>query len=183
MRLDCPMEQYTTFRVGGRAEAICFPNELSLLRQMVSFLTRSKIPYLIIGNGSNLLVKDGGIKGVVIVLKGGLADMETPGDDDGLLLAGGGLAVPKLLSFCIQRGLSGLEFLAGIPGTVGGAVFMNAGAFGKETGSMVQEIHVVTEEGEEAVIKGPGLSFSYRESSVPRGAVIYGVSGRANSYS
>lgn len=172
---DRPMDQYTTFRVGGRAEAICPLTELILLRQMVSFLNREKIPCIVVGKGSNLLVRDGGIRGVVIILKGKLAHVEKAGEDHDALLAGGGLALAELLSFCSHNGLAGPEFLAGIPGTVGGAVFMNSGAYGKEIGSLVQEIRTVTGKGDLAVIDRFQLKFSYRKLSVPKGTLIHGV--------
>lgn len=169
---DCPMDRYTTFRVGGKAEAICFVQELSLLRQMVSFLTGSDIPYLIVGRGSNLLVTERGIQGAVVILRGGLASIEQSGE---VLLAGGGLPISGLLSYCSREGLAGLEFLAGIPGTAGGAVFMNAGAWGEDTGSMVRELFLVTDQAEPVVMADSELHFSYRSSSIPPGTVIYGV--------
>ena len=172
---NCPMDQYTTFRVGGKAEAVCFPSELDLLRQTISYLHNEDIPYLIVGKGSNLLVRDKGIEGVVIILKGRLAAVEKCGVEDDILLAGGGLAIAELLSYCGLECLAGLEFLAGIPGTVGGAVFMNAGAFGKEIGGMVREIQVVTGKGEPAVMPGSQLGFSYRRTSLPKGTVIHGI--------
>ena len=172
---NCSMDQYTTFRVGGKAEAVCFPGELNLLRQTISYLHNEDIPYLVVGKGSNLLVKDEGIEGVVIILGGKLGAVEEVGAKDNILSAGGGLSIAKLLSCCGIEGLTGLEFLAGIPGTVGGAVFMNAGAFGKEIGSTVHEIHVVTGKGEDTVIAGSRVNFSYRKSSLPKGTVIHGV--------
>jgi UDP-N-acetylmuramate dehydrogenase len=177
---DCPMDQYTTFRVGGKAEAVCFPGELNLLRQTISYLHNEDIPYLVIGKGSNLLVKDEGIEGVVIILGGKLAAVAGLGVKDNILSAGGGLSIAKLLSYCVTEGLAGLEFLAGIPGTVGGAVFMNAGAFGKEIGSTVHEIHVVTGKGEDVVMAGSRLNFSYRKSSLPKGTVIHEVNFKLN---
>jgi UDP-N-acetylmuramate dehydrogenase len=170
-----PMDRYTTFRVGGKAEAVCFPSELTLLRQTVSYLHDEGIPCLIAGKGSNLLVRDGGIKGVVIILKGSLAAVERCGAGDNILLAGGGLAIAELLSYCGVNGLTGLEFLAGIPGSAGGAVFMNAGAFGKEIGDMVQEIRLMTGTGDLKTMPGSQLCFSYRRSSLPEGSVIHGI--------
>ena len=85
-----PMDRYTTFRVGGKAEAVCFPSELTLLRQTVSYLHDEGIPCMIVGKGSNLLVRDGGIKGVVIMLSGSMAAVERCGAGDNILLAGGG---------------------------------------------------------------------------------------------
>ncbi len=169
------MDQYGTFRVGGRAEAICFPSELALLRQVVSYLSNSDIPYLVVGRGSNLLVRDGGIEGVVIILKGELTNILKDSGDGETLRAGGGATIGNLLSYCAGNGLSGLEFLAGIPGTMGGAVFMNAGAFGKELGEMVEEIAVVTRQGETEVMDRSQLVFSYRQLSMAGGTVIYSV--------
>jgi len=175
IRFNYPMDRYTTFRVGGKAEAVCFPSELTLLRQTVSYLHDEGIPCLIVGKGSNLLVRDGGIKGVVIMLKESLAAVERCGAGDNILLAGGGLAIAELLSYCGVNGLTGLEFLAGIPGSAGGAVFMNAGAFGKEIGDMVQEVRLLTGTGDLKTVPGSQLCFSYRRSSLPEGSVIHGI--------
>lgn len=175
---DCPMDRYTTFRVGGKAEAICFVNELSLLGQMVSYLTGSNIPYLIVGRGSNLLVKDRGIQGVVVILRGGLASIEKSEENEEVLLAGGGLPISELLSYCGKEGLAGLEFLSGIPGTAGGAVFMNAGAWGQSTGEMVQELFMMTDQAKTIAMTSSELRFSYRRSSIQPGTIIYGVTFR-----
>jgi len=172
IRFHCPMSQYTTFRVGGRVEAIYFTQALSHLKRMVSYLSEESIPYLVVGRGSNLLVKDGGLKGVVIILQGELATIEQNGRNDRIILAGGGVSIGEVLSYCKLKGLSGLEFLAGIPGTVGGAVAMNAGAFGKDTGSMVQDIEMVTRQGDLVMKDRSQLHFSYRIASVPWGAVL-----------
>jgi UDP-N-acetylmuramate dehydrogenase len=172
---DCPMSQYTTFRVGGNVEALFLAQELQLLKRMVSYLRDKNIPYLVVGKGSNLLVRDGGLKGVVVILKGGLATVEKNVKNDRIVLAGGGLGIGELVSHCTRMGLGGLEFLAGIPGTVGGAAVMNAGAFGKDMGSMVKEIQILTDEGALVVKDRPQLKFSYRELAIPKGAMILGV--------
>ena len=175
IRWDCPMDRLTTFRVGGRAEAVCFPSDLPPLQRTVSYLHNDSIPYLVMGKGSNVLIKDGGIEGVVIILRGRLSAFEKTGKRGDTLLAGGGLAISKLLSYCGLEGLTGSEFLAGIPGTVGGAAFMNAGAFGREMGDIVQEIMLVSGQGEQIVMPRSQLDFSYRESSVSKGSVIHSV--------
>ncbi|MDP6178519.1 MAG: UDP-N-acetylmuramate dehydrogenase [Desulfatiglandales bacterium] len=173
---DCPMHQHTTLRVGGKGESLYFARELQELQRMLSFLSRGNIPYLVVGKGSNILVKDEGFKGVGIFLQGHLAAIERNGDTtDQLIKAGGGLSIGELLTHCSQQGLGGLEFLTGIPGTVGGAVAMNAGAFGKDTGSMVQQIQFVTHQGKLATRNSSKLNFSYRGLSVPEGAVIVNV--------
>ena len=173
---DCPMSQYTTYRVGGNVEALYLTQELQDLKQMVSYLRGENIPYLVVGKGSNLRVRDGGLNGVVIILKGGLATVGTNGKNDQIVLAGGGLGIGELVSYCTRAGLGGLEFLAGIPGTVGGAVAMNAGAFGKDMGSIVKEIQMLIDEEAMIVKDHSQLTFSYRELTIPKGAVIVRVS-------
>jgi UDP-N-acetylmuramate dehydrogenase len=178
IKFDCPMAQYTTFRTGGRAEAVCFLSEQHLLQQTVSYLHDKDIPFLVMGKGSNILVRDTGIKGAVIILTGNLAGFETPPTEEDSMWAGGGVTITKLLLYCVLNDLAGLEFLAGIPGTVGGAVFMNAGAFGKEIGRMVGEIHTVDRKGKQDIVPGSGLTYSYRQSSLAEGTIIYQVKFR-----
>jgi UDP-N-acetylmuramate dehydrogenase len=169
---DSTMDQFTTFRVGGRAEAVCFPTERDQLQTLICWLNDEHIPYLMVGRGSNLLIRDGGYKGVVIILEGKLAAIERYGTDEQGFLAGGGLSIVELLSFCSSNGLAGLEFLAGIPGTVGGAVAMNAGAFGKEIAGLVRDIRILTDRGEWVVWDRAQLQFSYRRLKLPKGTVI-----------
>jgi UDP-N-acetylmuramate dehydrogenase len=172
---ELPMDKMTTFRVGGKAEAVCYPGELPVLCRVISYMNREGIPYIVAGKGSNLLVGDGGIKGAVILLKDNLASVMEVGTKEPLLLAGGGLTIAGLLGYCRRNGLSGLEFMAGIPGTLGGAVFMNAGAHGQEIGKLVREVLTVGADGDPAVIGREDMRFSYRSSSIPGGTVIYGV--------
>jgi UDP-N-acetylmuramate dehydrogenase len=173
VKFDCPMDQMTTCRVGGRAEACCFPKEFIELSRLVSFLAGEGIPYIVAGKGSNLLVSDEGIKGAVIVLKGALAAIERIDNEDASIQAGGGLTVSGLLTYCKKNELAGIEFMAGIPGTLGGAVFMNAGAYGSEMGGLVHEIHAVMPDGEVVSCKRDEMRFSYRSSGIQQGAVIY----------
>jgi UDP-N-acetylmuramate dehydrogenase len=178
VKFDCPMSKYTTFRTGGRAEAVCFPCEPDILQQTVSYLHNEDISFLVVGKGSNILIRDKGIKGAVIILTGNLAGFEdTPTEEDSMW-AGGGVTITKLLSQCVLNALAGLEFLAGIPGTVGGAVFMNAGAFGKEIGRMVGEIRTVDSKGKPGIVPGTGLTYSYRQSSLAEGTIISKVKFR-----
>jgi UDP-N-acetylmuramate dehydrogenase len=178
INFDCPMDQMTTFRVGGNAEACCFPKDLDGLKRLITLLAVEGIPYIVAGKGSNLLVSDEGIKGVVVALKGGLASVERIEREDASILAGGGLKVSDLLSYCQKNELAGLEFMAGIPGTLGGAVFMNAGAYGSEIGDFVQEVQVVTYGGEAVSLKRSEIGFSYRSSGIQQGAVIYDIAFR-----
>ena len=172
---DSSMERYTFFRIGGKAEIICFVDEISLLVQLVSYFRKEDIPFIAIGKGSNILVKDKGLKGAVIILKGRLAEIETsPGKKD-WFIAGGGLPVMELLHYCVQEGLSGLEFMAGIPGTVGGAAVMNAGAYGHEISECIEDVRIVIGQGKKVVLNRSQINFIYRESSIPSGSVVYGV--------
>lgn len=167
-----PMERFTTFRVGGKAEVVCFVEDFGALERVLAYAGETGTPYLVVGRGSNLLVRDRGVKGLVIMLRGDLACFERRGERRDLVFAGAGLHLSELLKACSREGLGGLEFLAGIPGTVGGAVAMNAGAWGKETADVVWDVEMVMPSGER--ISGPRstLSFSYRQFTMPEGAVI-----------
>jgi len=182
VQFQVPMSEYTTFRVGGPVEALCRVQDITALQKLCAFLHIEGIPFLIVGRGSNLLVSDQGFEGVAIILDGELARVnEYP--DDGLdiacsvVVAGGGAPISDLISFCRLKGLGGLEFLSGIPGTVGGALYMNAGAFGEEIGSRVQSIRIlVGPENRIVEFKKSDLSFSYRKLGIEKGAVIVGAS-------
>lgn len=174
------MKEYTTFRIGGHADALYCARELGKLQRLISCLCREHIPYLVVGKGSNLLVKDNGFAGVVILMGEELARIEQEGEKTQILTVGGGLGLGELLRHCSKKGLGGLEFLAGIPGTVGGSVVMNAGAFGKDVGSVVQEIQMVTPQGDLATSTRAELAFSYRELAIPEGTVVVGATFRTN---
>ena len=180
VQYECPMNRYTTFRVGGPAEALCMIRELDELKRTVAYLDGEKIPYLVVGRGSNLLVKDEGFRGVAVMLREDLARVETNGKNDHVILAGGGSSLFELIEYCKSKGLAGLEFLAGIPGTIGGAVAMNAGAWGSEIGPLVQEVQMVTPEGGVSSLEQSGLEFTYRALLFPKGAVIVKVKFELN---
>lgn len=176
IQFDCPMDGYTTFRAGGRAAALCFVGSLQELKEILAYLTGEGIPYVVIGRGSNLLVKDGGFRGVGLLLRGELATVERSGRGERTIFAGGGLSLAELVSACRREGLEGLEFLAGIPGTVGGAVIMNAGAWGKEIAGAIEGVEMMTGPGEPVRKVREELRFSYRKLAVSPGTVIVGVS-------
>lgn len=172
VQFNCPMDQHTTFRIGGKADALCTTKDLRELQELISYLHKDNIPYLVAGRGSNLLMRDGGFEGVVIIMRGALATIEKYKKNDQVAVAFGGLSLGKLVRYCTHKGLGGLEFLAGIPGTVGGAVAMNAGAFGKDMESVVEQIQVITPQGKLATIHRAELAFSYRELSLAAGTII-----------
>jgi UDP-N-acetylmuramate dehydrogenase len=169
VHFNCPVGPYTTFRVGGRAEALCAVKDLLQLKALLSFLTKESVPFLVVGKGSNLLVRDGGLKGIALLLKGELEGVE---EKEGTIHAGGGLGLSELVRFSHKKGLAGLEFLAGIPGTVGGAVAMNAGAWGKSTGDAVTAVEILTGTGERITKSSAELRFGYRKAVLPAGSVV-----------
>lgn len=166
------MAQYTTWRIGGNGEALYKADNAEELRQVITYLNRESIPYFPIGRGSNLLITDKGIEGLVILFTGPLATFKQERNDNLTILMGAGLPLADLMARCRASGLGGLEYFAGIPGTVGGAVAMNAGAFGKEFGDRVVEIHIITPEGNLEIKDKTQLSFTYRHFEIEQGAII-----------
>jgi UDP-N-acetylmuramate dehydrogenase len=173
IRFHCSMAKYTTFNVGGQAEALYKACDMEGLKRVLAYFSREGIPYMALGRGSNILIKDDGLEGIVILLRGSLSRIEEKRTDDMSILTGAGLSLADLLSYCRSSGLGGLEFLSGIPGTVGGAVAMNAGAFGEEIAARVKEIHMVDKRGDLVVkARSAELEFSYRKLNLERGSVI-----------
>jgi UDP-N-acetylmuramate dehydrogenase len=169
---DVPMSNYTTLRAGGCAEAVYRAGDLEGLKRMIAFLTEEKIPYLVMGKGSNLLVRDGGLNGVAIVLDGSLAAIEDSSETGPSVRAGAGLSLRRLVDFCTEKGLSGVEFMAGIPGTLGGAVAMNAGSWGREISEVIGVITVLTMKGKLEVRDRQELVFRYRELDLAAGDIV-----------
>ena len=172
LSFDRPMAQYTTLRVGGNCEALYRADDTEELQQVITYLVREGIPYFSVGRGSNLLITDEGLSGVVIMLMGHLAAIQQEKRNESIVLAGAGLALADLISHCRTSGLGGLECYAGIPGTVGGAVAMNAGAYGEEFGTRVQEVRVITPKGKFEIKDHAQLKFTYRHFEMEKGSVI-----------
>jgi UDP-N-acetylmuramate dehydrogenase len=142
------MANFSTLKVGGPADALIRPGSRDELVRLVSCLAEAQIPWRVIGGGSNILVADRGIEGVVIVLGRDFAAIEPlPGDGVHRLLVEAGCSLARLSSWCLEHGLSGLEFVAGIPGTVGGAVMMNAGAWGSEIARVITTVELLDASG------------------------------------
>lgn len=156
-----PMHLHTTFKVGGSADYFAAPCSIEGLRELVQTALQNGIPYFVIGNGSNLLVSDSGFRGLVIQMENGFQKMEAKGN---FITAEAGVLLSKLSRFALSEGLTGLEFASGIPGTLGGAVMMNAGAYDGEMSHLVTEVQSITEKGELIVRKKEDLDFSYRHS-------------------
>lgn len=157
-----PMRLHTTFKIGGNADYFAIPESMEAVRSLVQTAIERGIPYFIIGNGSNLLVSDKGFRGLVIQMEDGFQKVEAEGD---IITAEAGILLSRLSRFALQKGLSGLEFASGIPGTLGGAVMMNAGAYGGEMSQVVTEVQSLTEDGRLILRKNDEIGFAYRHSA------------------
>lgn len=159
---DEPMKNHTTFKVGGNAQVFVTVNSKVELSALMKYISTENISYFILGKGSNLLVSDSGIKGVVITLSGEFTDIKTK--DGNKIFAGAGASLMKLCRFAQENSLSGLEFAYGIPGSVGGAVFMNAGAYGGEMKDCLVSADYITPQGECGTFTIDELQLGYRTS-------------------
>ncbi len=168
LTLGEPMRRHTSFHIGGSADIFAEPADEEALEIGTVLCRRFEIPYLILGNGSNLLVGDRGIRGAVFSMAG-LSECARNGAE---ITAGAGIPLMKLSRLAADASLTGLEFAGGIPGSLGGAVFMNAGAYGGEMKAAVRGVRVLTESGIRS-FRGDEMDFSYRHSRIEaEGGVI-----------
>ncbi len=158
--VDEPMSAHTTFRAGGKASCFAEPTEEELA-ELMSFVTREGLPYFVLGNGSNVLFSDAGYDGLVISIGKNMAQIRT---DGGAITAGAGALLSSVAAEALRQGLTGLEFASGIPGSVGGGVFMNAGAYGGELKDVISRVTALTPAGEKKTYRTEELDFSYRHS-------------------
>lgn len=157
-----PMDRHTTFRVGGPADYFLLPT-IESMPEVLDILHRNQIPVTIIGNGSNLLISDKGIRGAVIEVGKQMSDVFVQGE---CITAQAGAILSKIASAAYKNGLSGMEFAAGIPGSIGGAVVMNAGAYGGEMKDIVLSATVMKRDGTVQKLANEQLDFAYRHSCI-----------------
>ncbi len=157
-----PMKGHTTFRIGGPADIYVEPDFPSII-PLIQYLKEQDVPFTMIGNGSNLLVSDKGIEGVVISLGKKSADITVDGDK---MIVQAGAMLSTVANTAADNGLTGLEFASGIPGTIGGAVYMNAGAYGGEMKDVLESVLVLTEDFKQKMMTPEELELSYRHSSL-----------------
>jgi len=167
---DVPMSQYTSMGVGGPAEVMAFPQDEADLKDLLAFASAKRFPVFILGGGTNLVVRDRGIRGVVVNMTEGFRDLSWREETD--VVVGSGITLSRLLKRCVERGLSGLEFAEGIPGTIGGAVVMNAGAYGQEMSAIIEGVEVLDRKGKKSFIPKGDIEFGYRKTTLPEGAII-----------
>ena len=156
-----PLSKHTTFRIGGNADMFVSVNDIAQLNAVVTACNENDIPMFIIGNGSNLLVSDEGMRSVVVVLDGEFKDISL---GENTITCGAGAILSKLCTFALSNSLKGLEFAYGIPGTVGGAAYMNAGAYGGEMKDVVKSVTHITRKGEIVTLPLSELDLAYRHS-------------------
>ena len=159
-----PMKKHTTFRIGGPADYFVIPVSWEEAELVISICKEFQTPYYIIGNGSNLLVSDQGYRGVIIQLYKEMSQVEVEGN---VIRAQAGASLARIAGAALEAGLTGFEFAAGIPGTLGGACVMNAGAYGGEMKDILQKVTVLTPDGTVQTLSVEELELSYRHSIIP----------------
>lgn len=158
-----PLAKHTTFRVGGEADCLVQISDTAQLPQLLKYLSLVEIPFFIIGNGSNLLAGDAGFAGVIVQIADKCNNIRVAGNR---IYAQAGAYLSKVAKTACEHGLTGLEFAAGIPGTVGGGVVMNAGAYDGEMKLVVEEVTVLDKEGNQLVLNNSTMEFGYRTSAI-----------------
>lgn len=161
--LDEPMKKHITFRVGGPADILVKPKNEEQLKNILLYIKKEELPYIVIGNGSNLLVKDGGIRGVVVEISDNYNEFNINGNK---IEIQAGALLSKIGSAALKAELKGFEFASGIPGSFGGALAMNAGAYGGEIKDIVKTVKVMDSDGNIFELKNEDMNFGYRKSII-----------------
>ena len=169
VKADEPMKKHTSFKIGGPADFLVTPCSVQSLCEVIKLCKKENLPIFIMGNGTNLLVSDKGIRGVVVKIYDNLNRYTVKGD---CIEAYGGILLSKLSNIALENELTGLEFASGIPGTLGGAVAMNAGAYGGEMKDVVVETEFIDKDGNLKIIRGDEHQFGYRTSFIQKQSAI-----------
>ncbi|MBU5485169.1 UDP-N-acetylmuramate dehydrogenase [Clostridium sp. MSJ-11] len=162
VKIDEPMKKHTSFRVGGPVDILVTPESYDQVREVVEVSKKNNVPLLILGNGSNLLVRDGGVRGIIMKLCK-LDDIKVEGNK---IIAQSGALLSKVSNIAAQNCLAGFEFASGIPGSVGGALTMNAGAYNGEISQVIESAYVLNNNGEFKKLTKEELELGYRMSSI-----------------
>ncbi len=166
VRYDEPLKNHTTFKIGGNCIALIEPREVSDIVETIKICRENSIKFFVIGNGSNLLVPDEGYNGVIIKLKSEFSTIQVDGE---YLIVNSGAKLSEVYTVAYENSLTGFEFASGIPGTIGGAIYMNAGAYGGEMKDIVESVQVLDLDNFELrELKNEELEFSYRKSIIQR---------------
>lgn len=177
VRLSEPMARHTSLRIGGPAEVMAYPESVEELSRLLGAAKKMGLPVFILGRGTNLLVLDGGIPGLTVNMKKlSWMEIERSGGGPAQVHAGAGASLAKLVAYCADAGLTGLEFASGIPGTVGGAVAMNAGAGEAEIKDVLTSVTLVDGDGTVAKLPASALNMTYRRGGLPDGSTVVDAS-------
>lgn len=163
VRFDEPMRRYTSFRIGGPADVFVSPAHVEDLCTVLHVTQLNGMPVTVVGAGTNLLVSDEGIRGCVVKIGRGIGSMQ---QEDDLLRVGAGVPIARVARWAADLGLSGLEFAEGIPGSVGGAIVMNAGAHGSDISHVVEQVQIAERSGDLVLLPSSRLEFGYRSSLI-----------------
>ncbi|MCX7982480.1 MAG: UDP-N-acetylmuramate dehydrogenase [Syntrophales bacterium] len=175
VKFDVPMRDYTSMKVGGRVECLAFPPSVQHVSALVRFLCDRGIPFVPTGNGTNLIVREGGFRGVLLGL-GRLKNISLLPVEEGMgFYAEAGASLREIINLAVERQMTGIEFLAGIPGSVGGAVRMNAGAWGREIKDVLKDVSIANADGEIKCFPAETLPFRYRSLELKPSEVIVGA--------
>ena len=169
VKVQEPMAKHTTFRLGGTADYYVMPKSEEEIRALISLCRREEVPYYIVGNGSNLLVSDAGYRGVIIAIGREMAVIEVHGCT---IRAQDGALMSQIASAALEHKLAGFEFASGIPGTIGGAAVMNAGAYGGEMKDVIEKVTVLDQDGRSLDLSGEEREFGYRTSRIMKQGYI-----------
>lgn len=178
IRREEPLAGHSTFRIGGPADVLCLPETVDDVIAVLRWVSDRAVPWMALGNGSNVLFDDAGFRGVVIKIRG---NSVTPGtlwqmDQDGdRVKAGAGVSLARLAWFCAAAGLSGAEWASGIPGVIGGSIYGNAGAHGGCMADLLEAVDVILPPGEPVTLTAAEIGFQYRRTVLPPSALIVGA--------
>lgn len=162
VKIDEPMKKHTNFKIGGNADVFVIAKNIEEIKCVIKFSKENNIPLTILGNGSNVLVSDKGIRGIVLQI--GLKEIKVEKHENALIEVDAGAMLGALAQILLKQSISGFEFAAGIPGSIGGAIRMNAGAYGGEMKDIVKNVTVLNEKGEINILTNEECEFSYRHS-------------------
>lgn len=162
VKIDEPMKKHTSFRVGGPVDVLVTPETFEQVREVIDLAKKNNVPYFVIGNGSNLLVKDGGVRGAIVKL----CKLDKVSVTDEVITAQGGVLLSKVSSLAAKNSLTGFEFASGIPGSIGGALTMNAGAYNGEISQVIESALVIDKNGDMIRLSKEDLELGYRMSSI-----------------
>ena len=169
-KIDEPMKKHSSFGIGGKAKILFLPQKKEDLKFILKYSVKNKIDTFFMGSGSNILMSDKGFDGILISLKRSFKNIVF--NDNGEIVAGSGVMLRRMVKEAIDKNLKGLESLAGVPGTLGGALYMNAGAYGAEISNYFLSARIINMNGEEIELTKNDVKFSYRKSTFPKDCIL-----------